>query len=125
MVDATCDVLIVGGGPAGSTCARQLSLAGRNVQLIDKMEFQFQTNIAVVDVEGGERLTKDMSSPGRVLLMDPAGRLYIREELDDKEDVDLHDSIFAEDPTQRGRGTGRDFEGGGFDYGGEGFEFGF
>jgi geranylgeranyl reductase family protein len=39
MADEMCDVLIVGGGPAGSTCARQLSNAGLDVGLIDKMDF--------------------------------------------------------------------------------------
>jgi len=30
----TCDVLIVGGGPAGSSCARQLRLQGRDVMVM-------------------------------------------------------------------------------------------
>jgi geranylgeranyl reductase family protein len=35
----SCDVLVIGGGPAGSTCARQLSRAGMDVMLIDKARF--------------------------------------------------------------------------------------
>lgn len=35
----TCDVLIVGGGPAGSTCAGKLTLAGLDVLLLDKQVF--------------------------------------------------------------------------------------
>jgi len=35
----TCDVLIVGGGPAGSSCARQLVAAGLNVIVLDKSQF--------------------------------------------------------------------------------------
>ncbi len=35
----TCDVLIVGGGPAGSTCAGELRKAGLDVLLLDKAEF--------------------------------------------------------------------------------------
>jgi len=35
----TCDVLVVGGGPAGSTCAWQLRQAGLDVLLIDKHAF--------------------------------------------------------------------------------------
>ena len=35
----TCDVLIVGGGPAGSSCARQLRLQGRDVMVMDKALF--------------------------------------------------------------------------------------
>jgi geranylgeranyl reductase family protein len=34
-----CDVLIVGGGPAGSTCARALRDAGLDVIIMDKSEF--------------------------------------------------------------------------------------
>ena len=35
----SCDVLIVGGGPAGSTCARQLAKAGCDVLVMDKSAF--------------------------------------------------------------------------------------
>ncbi|GFE91669.1 NAD(P)/FAD-dependent oxidoreductase [Steroidobacter agaridevorans] len=35
----TCDVLIVGGGPAGSTCARTLRRAGLDVLIMDKSVF--------------------------------------------------------------------------------------
>ncbi|MGD8515151.1 MAG: NAD(P)/FAD-dependent oxidoreductase [Granulosicoccaceae bacterium] len=35
----TCDVLIVGGGPAGSTCARELQRAGLDVIVLDKAQF--------------------------------------------------------------------------------------
>ncbi|HKU16110.1 MAG TPA: NAD(P)/FAD-dependent oxidoreductase [Steroidobacteraceae bacterium] len=35
----TCDVLIVGGGPAGSSCARELRRAGLDVLILDKSEF--------------------------------------------------------------------------------------
>ncbi len=39
MATRSCDVLIVGGGPAGSACARQLARAGLDVLIIDKQEF--------------------------------------------------------------------------------------
>jgi geranylgeranyl reductase family protein len=35
----TCDVLIVGGGPAGSSCARPLRQAGLDVVILDKARF--------------------------------------------------------------------------------------
>ena len=36
MTTRECDILVVGGGPAGATAARHLALAGRDVLLIDK-----------------------------------------------------------------------------------------
>lgn len=39
MTTDTCDVLIVGGGPAGSTCARKLREAGVDVIVLDKAHF--------------------------------------------------------------------------------------
>lgn len=38
----TCEVLIVGGGPAGSSCAERLRQAGIDVLLLDKQEFPRQ-----------------------------------------------------------------------------------
>jgi flavin-dependent dehydrogenase len=34
-----CDALIVGGGPAGSTCAQQLRQAGLDVLIVDRAAF--------------------------------------------------------------------------------------
>ena len=34
-----CDALIVGGGPAGSTCARKLRQAGLDVTVLDSSSF--------------------------------------------------------------------------------------
>jgi len=39
MTTDSCDVLIVGGGPAGSSCARVLRSAGLDVLVMDKSEF--------------------------------------------------------------------------------------
>ena len=39
MTIRSCDVLIVGGGPAGSACARQLVRTGRDVLVMDKQPF--------------------------------------------------------------------------------------
>lgn len=39
MVTASCDALIVGGGPAGSTCAWRLVNAGLNVIVMDRADF--------------------------------------------------------------------------------------
>lgn len=38
-VPVSCDVLVVGAGPAGSACARTLAAAGREVLLVDQHDF--------------------------------------------------------------------------------------
>jgi hypothetical protein len=97
---------------------------GPGGQWIDKLEsFKFYTGMTVLDMEGGESLGKDATAPARVLLMDPAGELHIRSEMDDKEDVDVHKLIFErpkrsreEEENQRGYGE----RGGNRGYGGRG-----
>jgi menaquinone-9 beta-reductase len=37
--ETRCDALIIGGGPAGSTCARRLAAAGKDVIILDKKDF--------------------------------------------------------------------------------------
>jgi hypothetical protein len=70
---------------------------------IDTMEsFKFYTGITLLDMEGGEQLAKDNNAPARVLLMDPAGELHIRRELDDKPAVSYHRLLFQKD-RRRGR----------------------
>jgi geranylgeranyl reductase family protein len=39
VLPSTCDVLVVGAGPAGSACAQMLARAGHDVQLIDQHDF--------------------------------------------------------------------------------------
>jgi hypothetical protein len=65
-------------------------------QWIEELDsFRFRTGITMLDMRGGERLRGDMQVPGRVLLMDPAGELYIRRELDDQSAVQLHKDVFT------------------------------
>ena len=47
--DRTCDVLVVGGGPAGSTIAALLATQGRKVVLLEKAHHpRFQDRKSVV-----------------------------------------------------------------------------
>lgn len=71
--------------------------------------FHFVTGMTVLDIDGGKKLGRDMTSPGRVLLMGPAGDFYIRNELDDKEAVEFHRMLFEVDKRKNPNGP----EGGG------------
>lgn len=77
--------------------------------------FRFQTDITVADIRGGERLTRKDSRPARVLLMGPAGQLFVQDEISDSEIVETHRATFAKEPP--GGATGFPGEGG---YGGRG-----
>jgi hypothetical protein len=82
--------------------------------MIDSLDsFRFHTDIAIVDIDGGEKLTKDLTVPARVLLMDSTGGLYIRDELKDADAVERHRQTFAKDEGQRGGLPERGY--GGFD----------
>jgi len=72
-------------------------------------DFKFITGMAVLDMDGGNKLAKDYTSPGRVLIMGPSGEFYIRNELDDKQAVVYHKIIFSKEP----RGGGGEFGPGG------------
>lgn len=62
---------------------------------IDTQEkFQFITGTTLLDMDGGTKLTRDFSAPARILLMGPAGQLYIRNEAEDKPFVEHHRLLF-------------------------------
>jgi hypothetical protein len=60
-------------------------------------KFPFRTGITVADIRGGERLTRTEQRPARVLLMGPAGQLFVQDELEDADAVDMHKAAFSED----------------------------
>ena len=67
---------------------------GRFIDL--EKNFKFRTGITIVDIRGGERLTRDSETEARVLLMDPAGQLFVQKESDDADAIERHRAIFAE-----------------------------
>jgi hypothetical protein len=73
---------------------------------IDTQEnFQFFTGVTLLDIDGGTKLTREICAPSRILLMGPAGQLYIHNELDDKPFVEYHRLLFEKpDPKNRGPG---------------------
>lgn len=67
-----CDVLIIGGGPAGSSCAGKLKRHGIDVVVFDKREFPRQKTCAgwitppvleVLDVDPGEYPRENVFQP--------------------------------------------------------------
>src|SRR5262249_28425975 len=56
--------------------------------------FKFLTGLMLLDMDGGAKLAKDMTVPSRILLMGPAGELYIHNETDDKPYVENHRITF-------------------------------
>ncbi|QDU58419.1 hypothetical protein [Aeoliella mucimassa] len=90
---------------------------GRFIKKVE--DFTIDTGIVVLDLDGGQKLSRDMMEPTHALLMDTTGRMYLRDELDDEMEVAIHRAIFAE-PDRRDPGFG---PGGGRD-GGRGGEFG-
>jgi hypothetical protein len=75
--------------------AERLVEQGRAIDPVD--DFKFQSDITVLDIMGGERLTRKEMRPGSVLLMDPAGQLFVRSELTDAERVETHRATFAKE----------------------------
>jgi len=73
--------------------------------------FPFRTGITVADIRGGERLTRDEERPARVLLMGPAGQLFVQDELEDAEAIEMHDSAFSEETSGGAAGYRGGFEG--------------
>jgi heterogeneous nuclear ribonucleoprotein F/H len=90
---------------------------GPDGRFIDQVEtFKFHTGITLLDVAGGDAMGRE-TLPAKVLLMGPAGELYVRNELDDKEAVEYHQAVF--DKKNQGLpgegmypGAGRGYEGG-------------
>jgi hypothetical protein len=58
--------------------------------------FKFFTGMTLLDVDGGGKLARDMTYPARILVMGPAGELYIRNDSDDKPYVDSFRMIFED-----------------------------
>ncbi|QDU91197.1 hypothetical protein Pla175_46170 [Pirellulimonas nuda] len=72
---------------------------GRMLRRVD--DFVFRTDTTLLDIAGGEKLTADYSEPTRVLIMDPTGRLSVRDQVEDSEQVSRHKLIWAEPDRRR------------------------
>jgi hypothetical protein len=77
---------------------------------IDTMdEYSLNTGLTVLDIEGGDDLGKKMAAPSRVLLMDEAGQLVVREELDDSTSVRQLRQVFSDKPRKQNQVPGGEF----------------
>jgi hypothetical protein len=78
---------------------------GENDRWVDEKDsYELNTGLTVVDIEGSEKLDKDMTSPTRVLLMDSAGQLTLRDETDDRYDVKYLRYLLDDDRQRQGVG---------------------
>jgi hypothetical protein len=75
-----------------------------NMVIDTKKDFRFLTGMTLLDVEGGTNLTRDLTVPVRIVVMGPAGELYIRNETDDKPLVEYHRALFDNPNEKKGRG---------------------
>lgn len=78
-------------------------------------QFVFRTGMTLLDLAGGESLSREMRAPGEALMMDPTGRLVVRSSTKDYEDVEQHRDYYSEDDSRRPGGRGPTDGGGGFD----------
>jgi hypothetical protein len=75
-----------------------------NATVDTKKDFRFLTGMTLLDVEGGTNLTRELTVPVRIVVMGPAGELYIRNETDDKPLVEYHKALFDNPNEKKGRG---------------------
>jgi hypothetical protein len=77
-----------------------------------KANFQFLTGMTLLDVDGGTKLSRDMTVPSRILVMGSAGEMYIRNEIDDKPYVESHRKTFEKTTDKNGKPLGPEVPGG-------------
>jgi hypothetical protein len=105
-------------GYVANMTERSQEYIGPDRRWIDVIEsFKFHTGITLLDMAGGEPLGRE-AMPSRVLLMGPAGEMYVRNEIDDKPAVDYHKALF--DPKRRSAMPGAEGMYGRGGYGGYG-----
>ncbi len=81
-------------------------------------EFKLFTGITVLDFDGGKKMSRDMNSVSRSLMMDAAGHLFVQDEMDDLETTEEYTEILEADKNNRARRGGGPGGGYGGEYGG-------
>lgn len=76
----------------------EVKFTGENDRWIDtKDEYELNTGLTVLDVLGADKSVKEITAPTRVLLMDVAGQMTIRDELTDAPEVQYLRVVFSDD----------------------------
>jgi uncharacterized membrane protein YgcG len=93
----------------------------RDGEPVDSPKFNFSTGLTLLDFAGGEVLAgnRDLTAPARIVLMDGAGRLMIKGELDDLKQVDEYE-FYQEEAADMVRQNNEREDGGGRGGGGRG-----
>ena len=91
-----------------------MNMRERDVEILDKgywtkMDFTFRTGVTLLDVEGGRKLSKKITAPASVLLMDATGRLRVRDQVSDQSEVRYHRELRSEEEDTGGGGSYEDF----------------
>jgi hypothetical protein len=106
---------------------QQVEILVENNRFLKEVDdFDFRTGVTLIDVAGGEKLGGELTAPARALLMDAAGRMYLRDELGDSSDIENYEQIYESKGTGGPGGGGeRGMMPGGGRGGPGGGEFGF
>jgi hypothetical protein len=76
----------------------EMRYTGENDRWIDtKDDYELNTGLTLLDVQGADNSVRDSTAPARVLVMDVAGQLTIRDELTDEPEVQYLRAVFSED----------------------------
>ena len=70
-------------------------------------DFTIDTGVTVLDLNGGEKYTRELTEPTQTLFMDASGNMYLRDELEDELEVAYHRAMFDKENA----GGGGDFGG--------------
>jgi hypothetical protein len=88
----------------------KMQYTGDNDGWIDtKDSYALNTGLTVLDVEGGDDLGKKMTAPARVVMMNGAGQMFVRDELADKPNVQYLRYVFSDKPRKPSQGPGAEF----------------
>ena len=75
-------------------------------ELVRTEQFRFRTDITLLDVSGGNQLARKELTPTEILVMDASGRMSVRTDLTDANEVQATRSLYSEEENRAGGGGG-------------------